>query len=140
MFITPAYAQAAGGAAPGFDPMFLIMMGLMLAVMYFLMIRPQQKKVKEHKALIAAIKRGDQVVTSGGIIGTVADGLLTGGPGDFGPISTATQTPGWALNVFDWNQVLYGVLIIVFLLFEPLGLFGIWTKIRNYWKGWPFSY
>ena len=58
--------------APGFDPMFLIMMGLMLAVMYFLMIRPQQKKVKEHKALIAAIKRGDQVVTSGGIIGTVA--------------------------------------------------------------------
>jgi preprotein translocase subunit YajC len=52
--------------------MFLIMMGLMLAVMYFLMIRPQQKKVKEHKALIAAIKRGDQVVTSGGIIGTVA--------------------------------------------------------------------
>ncbi|MFM9844618.1 MAG: preprotein translocase subunit YajC [Dongiaceae bacterium] len=52
--------------------MFLIMMGLMLAVMYFLMIRPQQKKVKAHKALIAAIKRGDQVVTSGGIIGTVA--------------------------------------------------------------------
>ena len=72
MFISPAYALAAGGAAPGFDPMFLIMMGLMLAVMYFLMIRPQQKKVKEHKALIAAIKRGDQVVTSGGIIGTVA--------------------------------------------------------------------
>ncbi len=72
MFISPAYAQAAGGASPGFDPMFLIMMGLMLAVMYFLMIRPQQKKVKEHKALIAAIKRGDQVVTSGGIIGTVA--------------------------------------------------------------------
>jgi len=73
MFISPAYAQAAGGSATGFgDPMFLIMMGLMLAVMYFLMIRPQQKKVKEHKALIAAIKRGDQVVTSGGIIGTVA--------------------------------------------------------------------
>ena len=72
MFISPAYAQAAGGSATGFDPMFLVMMGLMLAVMYFLMIRPQQKKVKEHKALIAAIKRGDQVVTSGGIIGTVA--------------------------------------------------------------------
>jgi preprotein translocase subunit YajC len=60
MFISPAYAQAAGTGAPGFDPMFLVMMGLMLAVMYFLMIRPQQKKVKEHKALIAAIKRGDQ--------------------------------------------------------------------------------
>lgn len=80
--------------------------------------------------------RGEQ----GGIVGTVADGLLTTGPGDFGPISIATQTPGWALNVFDWNQVLYGVLIIVFLLFEPLGLYGIWVKIRNYWQRWPFSY
>ena len=34
---------------------------------------------------------------------------------------------------------LYGVLVIIFLLFEPLGLFGIWVKIRNYWKGWPFT-
>jgi branched-chain amino acid transport system permease protein len=76
----------------------------------------------------------------GGIVATVADGLLTSGPGDFGPISIATQTPGWPLNVFDWNQVLYGVLIIVFLLFEPLGLYGIWVKVRNYWKRWPFSY
>jgi preprotein translocase subunit YajC len=72
MFISPAYAQAAGGGTPGFDPLFLVMMGLMLAVMYFLMIRPQQKKMKEHRAMVAAIKRGDQVVTSGGIIGTVA--------------------------------------------------------------------
>jgi branched-chain amino acid transport system permease protein len=76
----------------------------------------------------------------GGVIGTVADGVLTEGAGDFGPISVATQTPGWALNVFDWNQVLYGVLIIGFLLFEPLGLYGIWAKVRNYWKRWPFSY
>jgi branched-chain amino acid transport system permease protein len=76
----------------------------------------------------------------GGIAGTVADGILTEGRGDFGPISVATQTPGWALNVFDWNQVMYGVLIIVFLIFEPLGLFGIWVKVRNYWKRWPFSY
>jgi branched-chain amino acid transport system permease protein len=76
----------------------------------------------------------------GGIVATVADGLLTTGPGDFGPISVATQTPGWPLNVFDWNQVLYGVLIIVFLLFEPLGLYGIWIKVRNYWQRWPFSY
>jgi branched-chain amino acid transport system permease protein len=62
------------------------------------------------------------------------------GPGDQGPISSATQTPGYPLNVFDWNLVLYGVLIIVFLIFEPLGLYGIWIKIRNYWKRWPFSY
>jgi branched-chain amino acid transport system permease protein len=38
------------------------------------------------------------------------------------------------------DEIIYGVLIIVFLLFEPLGLFGIWVKVRNYWKGWPFSY
>jgi preprotein translocase subunit YajC len=71
MWITPAYAQATGGAG-GFEPSFLVMMVLMLAVMYFLLIRPQQKKAKEHRALIAAVKRGDQVVTSGGLIGTVA--------------------------------------------------------------------
>lgn len=72
MFISPAYAQAAGGAAGGPDYGLLIAMVGMVAVMYFLMIRPQQKKAKQHKALVAAVKRGDQVVTSGGIIGTVA--------------------------------------------------------------------
>lgn len=75
-----------------------------------------------------------------GLIAAVSDALLTTGPGDFGPVSIATQTPGWPMNIFDWNLILYGVLIVVFLIFEPLGLFGIWLKIRNYWKGWPFSY
>jgi branched-chain amino acid transport system permease protein len=70
----------------------------------------------------------------------IADVIISTGAGDQGPISAATQTPGYPLNVFDWNLVLYGVLIIVFLIFEPLGLYGIWVKIRNYWKGWPFSY
>jgi preprotein translocase subunit YajC len=72
MFITPAYAQAAGGMGGADNYSFLIMIVLMFAVMYFLMIRPQQKKAKAHRAMIAAVKRGDQVVTSGGIIGTVA--------------------------------------------------------------------
>jgi branched-chain amino acid transport system permease protein len=76
----------------------------------------------------------------GGIVGTIADLILTEGPGDFGPVSIATQTPGYPLNVYDWNLVIYGVLIIVFLIFEPLGLYGIWIKVRNYWKRWPFSY
>ena len=40
----------------------------------------------------------------------------------------------------SWRLVLYGVLIIVFLIFEPRGLFGLWLRIRNYWKAWPFSY
>lgn len=75
-----------------------------------------------------------------GISGAIGDFLLTEGAGDFGPISEPAVAPGWALNVFDWNIVIYGVLIVVFLIFEPLGLFGIWAKIRNYWKGWPFTY
>ncbi len=69
MFATPAYAQAAGGAGGGlvsFVPLILI-----FAIMYFLIIRPQQKKLKDHKAMVAAVRRGDEVVTQGGIIGKV---------------------------------------------------------------------
>lgn len=75
-----------------------------------------------------------------GVTGAASDLLLTEGRGDFGPISTDSVSPGWALSVFDWNVVIYGALIVVFLIYEPLGLFGIWVKIRNYWKGWPFTY
>ncbi|MEE9416142.1 MAG: branched-chain amino acid ABC transporter permease [Acidimicrobiales bacterium] len=77
----------------------------------------------------------------GGVSGAVSDALLTtGGDGDFGIIASGIESQGWPLSVFDWNVVLFGVLIIVFLIFEPLGLFGIWVKARNYWKRWPFSY
>jgi branched-chain amino acid transport system permease protein len=75
-----------------------------------------------------------------GVGSKIADVIISTGPGNEGPVSSALQTPGYPMNVFDWNLVLYGVLIIVFLIFEPLGLFGIWVKIRNYWKRWPFSY
>ena len=50
--------------------------------------------------------------------------------------SQVTETP----NVFQLDSVLYGLLIVAFLLFEPRGLFGIWVRIRTYWKSWPFSY
>jgi branched-chain amino acid transport system permease protein len=50
--------------------------------------------------------------------------------------SVPSDTP----NVLQLQQILYGVLIVVFLIFEPRGLFGIWLRIRNYWKAWPFSY
>ncbi|MFZ1468266.1 MAG: preprotein translocase subunit YajC [Paracoccaceae bacterium] len=73
MFVTPAYAQAATGAA-GAGSIFgsmLFPMVMVLGIMYFLMIRPQQKQAKAHKALIEALRRGDQVVTQGGIIGKV---------------------------------------------------------------------
>jgi preprotein translocase subunit YajC len=71
MFVSPAFAQAAapGGAASSlisFVPIVII-----FAIMYVLMIRPQQKKVKEHRAMIEAVRRGDQVVTGGGMIGKV---------------------------------------------------------------------
>ncbi len=73
-------------------------------------------------------------------LGWIANLLLTEGEGDFGPISLASTAPGWPMSVFQWNFVIYGVLIVIFLIFEPLGLYGIWIKIRNYWKRWPFSY
>ena len=69
MFITPAYAQAAGGggsAFASFVPLILI-----FAIMWFLLIRPQQKKVKQHQAMVTALRRGDEVVTQGGVIGKV---------------------------------------------------------------------
>ena len=75
----------------------------------------------------------------GGPVGALSRAVLTEG-GDFGIINTAIQTPGWTLSVFNWNLVLFGVLIIVFLIVEPLGIFGIWVRTRNYWKRWPFSY
>jgi branched-chain amino acid transport system permease protein len=78
-------------------------------------------------------------VDSGGFLGSVADVIISTGPTDGGIVSTsAGTTPG--LTVFQLNQVIYGLLIIVFLIFEPLGLYGIWIRIRNYWKGWPFTY
>jgi preprotein translocase subunit YajC len=73
MFITPALAQTAGGQASGAG--ILVQMAplvLIFVVFYFLLIRPQQKKMKEHKAKIDAVKKGDQVVTGGGLVGKVA--------------------------------------------------------------------
>ena len=72
MFETPAYAQAAGGAAAaggmaaliGFLPYLAI-----FAIFYFLIIRPQQNRVKQHRAMVDAVKKGDDVITGGGIIG-----------------------------------------------------------------------
>ena len=71
MFITPAYAQAAGGAASNPIMQFLPLI-LIFAIMYFLMIRPQQKKAKQHRAMVEALRRGDQVITQGGVIGKVS--------------------------------------------------------------------
>ena len=74
MFISSAYAQAApAAAASGTDTLFsLLPLVLMFVVLYFIMIRPQMKKQKEHKAMIEAIAKGDEVVIAGGLLGKVA--------------------------------------------------------------------
>ena len=72
MLVSPAYAQAAGGAGAGFDFTFFLPLILIFAVFYFLLIRPQQKKLKEHRNMVSALRRGDKVVTSGGLIGTIS--------------------------------------------------------------------
>lgn len=71
MLISPAFAQAGGGAAPGFDLISLLPLVLIFVVFYFLLIRPQQKKMKAHREMVSSLKRGDKVLTSGGIIGTI---------------------------------------------------------------------
>ncbi|MCM2253122.1 preprotein translocase subunit YajC [Azoarcus sp. DD4] len=75
MLISNAYAQAASGAAQ--DPtgglMGLLPLILMFVVLWFLMIRPQMKRAKEHKSMVEALAKGDEVVTQGGVAGRVAE-------------------------------------------------------------------
>ena len=74
MFISQAFAQAAPAAAVGGDSSLITMLPLLLmfVVLYFVMIRPQMKRQKEHKAMVEAIAKGDEVVTSGGMLGKVS--------------------------------------------------------------------
>lgn len=71
--ISEAWAQAAPGAGGGQQGgwQMFILLGGMFVVFYFLLIRPQQKRAKEHKAMIEALAKGDEVVTSGGVLGRV---------------------------------------------------------------------
>lgn len=71
MFINNAYAEATAAASGGGVMDFLPLIAL-IAVFYFLILRPQSKRAKEHKAMIAALQRGDEVVTIGGEVGTVS--------------------------------------------------------------------
>jgi len=70
VLISNAYAQAAGGGEPS-SLMTLLPLLLMFVVLYFVMIRPQMKRQKEHKAMIEALAKGDEVVSAGGIAGRV---------------------------------------------------------------------
>ena len=69
---TPAYAQGAASSTTGSDLMAFLPLVAMFAIFYFLLIRPQQKKAKEHKAMLEALKKGDEVVTAGGVVGKIS--------------------------------------------------------------------
>jgi preprotein translocase subunit YajC len=70
--IAPAYAQGAPASGPGGDLMAFLPMIAIFVVFYFLLIRPQQKRAKETKAMLQALQKGDEVVTAGGVVGKVS--------------------------------------------------------------------
>jgi len=71
-FVTPAFAQAAG--APGTQDILIQIapFGIILVIMYFLILRPQQRRQKSHQDMVANVRRGDTIVTAGGLIGNVS--------------------------------------------------------------------
>lgn len=70
MFVTPAFAQAPVTPADPFSSLMIPML-LMLVIFYFLLVRPQSKRAKEHRDRMNAVRRGDTVITSGGMVGRV---------------------------------------------------------------------
>ena len=72
MFISSAYAQAAGAADTQSQLMGMLPLVLMFVVLYFVMIRPQMKKAKEHKAMVDTLAKGDEVIMGGGMLGKIA--------------------------------------------------------------------
>lgn len=92
---------------------------------------------------IAMILIGGVATISGAIMGALFISLLgkfSGTLADIFPFISESSGSDGFLSVFQLEAILYGLLIIVFLIFEPRGLYGIWVRVRNYWKGWPFSY
>ena len=74
LFISNAYAADAAAQAPGADPAFtMIFMIGMVVIFYFLLIRPQQKRMKEHRNMVTALKKGEEVVTNGGMLGKIVE-------------------------------------------------------------------
>lgn len=71
MFISDAFAQTAGAAATSSTMSMVIQLLLIFLVFYFILIRPQQKKIREHEMMLNTIKKGDKIITGGGILGVV---------------------------------------------------------------------
>ncbi|MDE0169186.1 MAG: branched-chain amino acid ABC transporter permease [bacterium] len=79
------------------------------------------------------------IVGGEGTLAAVADVVVAVSADDSGIVHTLPGV-GPGLSVFQLNQILFGLLIILFMILEPLGLYGIWVRVRNYWRGWPFTY
>lgn len=73
LIVSPAAAQAAPAPQGGSPMSMLVMMVLFFAVFYFMAIRPQMKRAKEHRALLAGLSKGDEILTNGGIAGRVEE-------------------------------------------------------------------
>lgn len=71
LFISNAYAQSTGGAAQGGGMEMIIMLAVFGLIFYFLLYRPQAKRVKEHKNLVSSLGKGDEVLTQGGLVGKI---------------------------------------------------------------------
>lgn len=88
---------------------------------------------------VAMVLIGGVATISGSIMGALFVTMLPNlidSASDFLPYDPATGP----LNTGQLEAILFGLLIVVFLIFEPLGLYGLWIRVRNYWKAWPFSY
>jgi branched-chain amino acid transport system permease protein len=96
--------------------------------------------VMSHRLVEEVVKWASRQAEGEGTFAALWDGLISVENGDFGFITLSESALGYPLPASALDEVIYGLLIVVFMLFEPLGLYGIWIKIRNYWKGWPFSY
>jgi preprotein translocase subunit YajC len=102
MFISPAFAQSTGASgAAGLSTQLLFPM-MILVIFYLLLWRPQQKKMKDHRAMLEALRRGDQVVTSGGIVGKVTkvmeDGMVEVEVAEGVKVKVVKSTIGQVLN------------------------------------------
>jgi len=125
VLISPAYAQAAG--TPESSLMSFLPLILMFVVLYFLMIRPQMKRAKEHKAMISALNKGDEVVTAGGVVGKiteVSDAYVTVDVGSEAPVTIHVQKQ--AVQTLLPNGIVLGLI--------PVTLVGLFVAAWNQYR------
>jgi branched-chain amino acid transport system permease protein len=119
--------------------------GMAGALLYMVagFVAPESFNLLLSVRFLAMVLIGGVATISGSILGALFIGSLqrvTQAIPRVVPFISAQATGGGLLTAAQLEAVLYGLLLILFLIFEPRGLYGIWVRVRNYWKGWPFSY